>query len=214
MLSRSGPGNRLSQGKRWSGTVDGDRGNKVLDNDTVRLLKTQDMAYVRTVRNAATKEATALEQRILSLGGSIDENDWADEEDDEEEENDFDFGDDEEMTGTGGLRRLKPRKIVFAEDEEERDVRMQISLRGEDDDDSGDGKVDDEKAKSEAKRARDKQALLGKLQRRLENSRKKIKTLNRAEHEMEVQRAKMAKTATSGGYTKSGQKIKVRERKR
>jgi len=48
----------------------------------------------------------------------------------------------------------------------------------------------------------------------LRNARKKLKLLSDAEFELELQQAKMAKTATSGGLTKSGHRIKVRERKR
>ncbi|KAM0309542.1 hypothetical protein ACHAPQ_012566, partial [Fusarium lateritium] len=33
MMSRNGPGSRIQDGKRWSGTVHGDRGNKVMDVD-------------------------------------------------------------------------------------------------------------------------------------------------------------------------------------
>jgi len=55
---------------------------------------------------------------------------------------------------------------------------------------------------------------LEKLQKKLRNARKKFKALSRAEFELELQQAKMAKTATSGGITKRGKRIKVRERKR
>ena len=56
----------------------------------------------------------------------------------------------------------------------------------------------------EALRAEQRQRLLEKMQRRLQNARKKLKALARAENELELQRARMAKTATVGGVTKSG----------
>jgi U3 small nucleolar RNA-associated protein 11 len=40
MLSRAGPGNRLSNGRSWTGTIDGDRGNAAMSMEAVRLLKT------------------------------------------------------------------------------------------------------------------------------------------------------------------------------
>ncbi|KAI2463229.1 U3 small nucleolar RNA-associated protein 11 [Annulohypoxylon bovei var. microspora] len=203
MMSRSGPGHALSQGKRWTGTVDGDRGNKALDVDTVRLLKTQDVGYVRTVRSAALKEVRGLEERVVGLGGSLDAQDE-------------ELDDDEEL-GLGAPKATKSRKIVFTEGVEEREEMLQQKA-GKDTDGGGDVdmKEDDDAEKNpEALRAEARQKLLEKLQRRLQNARKKLRILNRTEHELEVQRTKLAKTATSGnGVTKSGKKFKVRERKR
>src|SRR5690606_29034206 len=107
-------------------------------------------------------------------------------------------------------RPQKPKKIVFFDAVEERqraveeqeDEDEQMEDLGED--------ADDEKAVEARRKARN----LEKLQRRLKSARKKLKALADAEHELELQQAKMAKTATSGGITKSGKRIKVRERKR
>ena len=71
-------------------------------------------------------------------------------------------------------------------------------------------KSETEKEKEE----RRKQLVLEKLARKVKAARKKLKALADAEYELELQQAKMAKTATSGGFTKSGRRIKVRERKR
>ncbi|KAI0384026.1 U3 small nucleolar RNA-associated protein 11 [Hypomontagnella monticulosa] len=203
MMSRNGPGNVLSQGKRWRGTVNGDRGNKVMDNDTVRLLKTQDVGYVRTVRNAALKEVKALEERVLGLGGSLDAPNGGDFDDDDEEE----FGE---------PKNTKPKKIVFTEGVEERDELIQQETNKEvDGGEDIDMEEDDAEEKPEALRAEQRQKFLEKLQRRLQNARKKLRILARTEQELELQRAKMSKTPTSGnGVTKSGKKFKVRERKR
>ena len=56
-------------GKNWTGTVDGDRGNQVLSQDAVRLFKTQDLGYVRTMRNKALKEVEELEKRTVGIKG-------------------------------------------------------------------------------------------------------------------------------------------------
>ncbi|KAL6413225.1 cgi-94 protein [Ilyonectria robusta] len=55
---------------------------------------------------------------------------------------------------------------------------------------------------------------LRRLRRQLELAQKKLKALSDVESALEVQRAKMAKTATSGGQTRKGKKIMVRTRKR
>ncbi|KAI0882268.1 U3 small nucleolar RNA-associated protein 11 [Annulohypoxylon maeteangense] len=199
MMSRKGPGHALSQGKRWSGTVNGDRGNKAMDMDTVRLLKTQDVGYIRTVRSAALKEVKGLEERVIGLGGSLDEEDWEG------------FDDDDEELGFGAPKATKAKKIVFTGDVEEREEILQ-----QNEDEDMDVEEDESAEKNPEKlRAEQRQKLLEKLQRRLQNARKKLKVLTRTEHELELQRTRMSKTATSmNGITKSGKKFKVRERKR
>ncbi|KAH8166786.1 hypothetical protein CIB48_g1432 [Xylaria polymorpha] len=203
MLSRSGPATALSSGsKRWDGTVAGDRGNKSLDMNVVRLLKTQDMGYIRSVRNVAMKEVRTLEERVTALGGDIDnllnnEN----EEDDDDMDMDFDFGD--ELSGKKAPAQ-KSKKIIFADGEDEREEKIQQDT--ERDTLEGD--------KPQKLNAGQKQKLLEKLRRRLLNARKKQRVLAQTEQELEMQRARMAKTATVGGVTKAGKKFKVRERKR
>ncbi|ORY57224.1 small-subunit processome [Pseudomassariella vexata] len=200
MLSRSGVGKWNSKGRRWTGTVDGDRGNRALDQDVVRLMKTQDINYVRTVRNVATKEVKGLEERVVNLGGSLDGGGLQNEEEDDEWE-------DDDMPA-----KKKPKKIVFAEAVSEREERIQTELDREIEDEDTANKEAEQNP--EALRAEQRQRLLMKLQRRLQLARKKVTTLSTAENELELQRAKMAKTATVGVVTKTGKKFKVRERKR
>jgi U3 small nucleolar RNA-associated protein 11 len=64
MMSRKGPS---TTGKNRTGTVNGDRGNEVLSQDAVRLYKTQDLGYVRTMRNKALKEVEALEKTTKGI---------------------------------------------------------------------------------------------------------------------------------------------------
>ncbi|KAF7538985.1 hypothetical protein G7054_g2562 [Neopestalotiopsis clavispora] len=211
MMSRKGPQGVLSKGRRWNGTVDGDRGNRALSVDEVRLLKTQDVGYVRTVRNTAAKEVRALEERVVGMGGSLEAKvvDTADMDMDDED----DFFDDE----MDGPARKKPKKIVFAEGVEDREERISGALDEGEDDDDDDSSVDGKesgKNMTEKQRAEQRERLLLKLQRRLATARKRLKALSTAENELEMQRAKMAKTQTVGGVTKTGKKFKVRERKR
>lgn len=173
MHSRKGPGSSLTRGKAFTGKVEGDRGNAALDMDTVRLLKTQDVAYVRTVANRFAKEAEELRQSVVLAREALGENDG--------------------------------EKIVFAEGVEERDSTLagkRAGDEGEDEDADEDPKVE----KLEAK--------LEKLETRLETAEGKLAAVRRVERELEVQQAKTAKTATSGGTTRKGKKLMVRKRKR
>ncbi|KAL2199872.1 small-subunit processome [Corynascus similis CBS 632.67] len=199
MMSRKGPGAAITRGKGFTGTVDGDRGNRAMDVDTVRLLKTQDLGYVRTMRNVAAKELRELEERFVLAGGT----EAADEEDDGSDEDDY--------MGPSSSAPQKPKKVVFFDETEEREQALERA-RDENQDEVMDDleDEDDQKAAEAAKKAQN----LEKLRRRLRAARKKLKTLQDAEYELELQKAKMAKTATSGGITKSGKRIKVRERKR
>ncbi|KAK4044467.1 small-subunit processome [Parachaetomium inaequale] len=196
MMSRKGPGASITRGKAYTGNVDGDRGNRAMDVDTVRLLKTQDLGYVRTMRNVAAKEVRELEERFVLAGGT--------EQDDDEDDDD---SDDDMRPSRSGPQ--KPKKIVFFDGAEEREQAVE---QAEDEDEAMQGMEDEDSQKAAA--AGKKAQHLEKLERRLKAARKKLKTLKDAEYELELQKAKMAKTATSGGITKSGRKIKVRERKR
>jgi U3 small nucleolar RNA-associated protein 11 len=196
MMSRKGPGARIKVGKSFTGAVEGDRGNKAMDVDTVRLLKTQDLGYIRTMRNVAAKEVRELEERWVLAGGT----EMEDDEDDDES--------DDEMS-TPASKPQNPKKIVFFDAADERE--QALEKKAEDEDEAmGDSDKDDKK-EAEARR---KEQNLEKLERRLRSAKKKLKALKDAEYELELQQAKMAKTATSGGITKSGRRIKVRERKR
>ncbi|KAG7292465.1 Small subunit (SSU) processome component [Staphylotrichum longicolle] len=195
MMSRKGPGAAITRGKAYTGNVDGDRGNKAMDVDTVRLLKTQDLGYIRTMRNVAAKELRELEERFVLAGGG-------------EQGEDVDDSDDDDM-GFSASQPQKPKKIVFFDGAEER----QQALEQAEDEDEGMEDVDDEDD-AKATAARRKAQNLEKLEGKLKAAKKKLKTLKDAEYELELQKAKMAKTATSGGITKSGRRMKVRERKR
>ncbi|KAH8734410.1 small-subunit processome [Ilyonectria robusta] len=198
MLSRKGPGSRIMDGRRWTGTVEGDRGNKAMDIDTVRLLKTQDIGYARTMKQVVAKEVARLEEQIVLTRGF----DKLDEEDQQEDDSDDEF--DFSMPS----KPKAPRKIVFMDDEDEREEVIQDQMeQDEDADEKPENKEGDD---AELERAK----ALRRLRRQLELAQKKLKALSDVESALEVQRAKMAKTATSGGQTRKGKKIMVRTRKR
>ena len=206
MISRAGPSTWASKGKRWTGTVDGDRGNKALPMDVVRLMKTQDMGYLRTMRNVAGKDVKALEERVVGMGGNLSGPPRsADDDDDDDEWEDEDDN-------------KKPKKIVFTDAVADREDKILADMEKEEAAqkklDEKDTPSDDDDEDPETLRAEQRQRRLLKLHRRLQLARKKLKTLSTAENELELQRARMAKTSTIGGTTKSGKKFKVRERKR
>lgn len=170
-----------------------------MDVDTVRLLKTQDLGYVRTMRQVVSKEVAQLEEQVVLTRGfdKLDEDE--EEEEDDGSDSEFDFA-------TAPSKPKAPRKIVFMDDEQEREEILGDRLDMDDEDDvekKEDSKDEEERAKS-----------LRRLRSQLENARKKLKVLTDAEHELEIQRAKMAKTKTSGGTTRKGKKIMIRTRKR
>lgn len=208
MLSRGKfSADKLAGGKKWDGTVAGDRGNTSLDVDTVRLLKTQDLGYLRTMRNVVAKEVKQLEQTAVITGAfaGIDANQPS------EDEDDFDSDDEAPRQSKP---QSKPKKIIFADTVEE--VQSKLPDPEEDSDvDMSDDDSDFEKfAKEKDPQTLKREENAERLQRKLRNARKKLKALTDAENELEMQRARMAKTATVGAIAKNGKKIKVRERKR
>lgn len=64
MMSRKGP---TTVGKNRTGTVSAERGNEVLSQDAVRLFKTQDLGYVRTMRNKTQKEVDLLKMQVVGI---------------------------------------------------------------------------------------------------------------------------------------------------
>ena len=204
MLSRQ-MSTKWSHGNKWSGLVNGDRGNKALSVDAVRLLKTQDVGYLRTMRSVAQKEVKQREERLaLAMALSKQNSSQGD------DELDFDFDDDDmddEDDEPNAAKR--PTKIVFMDDVDERDQAVQAQRdAGKDeaeDDEEDDGADGDELTEKEK---------IAMLQRKLQNAKKRLKALVEAEEELQAQRARMAKTPSYSGITKSGKKVKVRERKR
>lgn len=206
MMSRGFSSGKFAGGKKWTGTVAGDRGNKALDIDTVRLLKTQDLGYLRTMRNVVAKEVAELEQKVAIAAA------FAGVDADAEDEEQGGFESEEDEAPRKAKSQLKSKKIVFAETVEEMEEKLPEADEDDEDDDmdSDFEAFEAEKSPEEKRRA----ANAERLRRKLRHAKKKLKTLTDAETELEMQRSRMAKTATVGGVTKKGKTFKVRERKR
>ncbi|QSZ29470.1 hypothetical protein DSL72_003984 [Monilinia vaccinii-corymbosi] len=182
MVNKKGPS---KTGKNYTGTVNGDRGNQVLSQDAVRLFKTQDLGYVRTMRNKALKEVEELETRTVGIKGHGKKVVFVE---NEEEQQEKAGGDDSDMD------------MLFEFEDDENDYAS---------------KVEDTKEDATAKHLRKLQEKeADKLEIKLSIARQRLKALTEAEEALDLQRAKMAKSSTIGGVNKNGVKFKIRERKR
>lgn len=185
MLSRKGP---LATGKNTTGTVNGDRGNTQLGQETVKLLKTQDLGYIRTMRNKAMKEVKEAERIMRGIkwaGNAVVFVDTPEEQVDKlEKDRGFRFGALDEMGHK--LSKTKPLDINVA--------------------------IDKEAESKSHQKVHENRAL--RLSRRLEAAKTRLKVLTDAEDGLDLQRAKMAKSMTTGSITKEGRRFKIRERKR
>lgn len=198
----------------------GDRGNKALSTDVVKLLKTQDAGYLRTMLQVTRKEREELEQRLIMEGGEV--RALKDGErsrvgkhkvyvENEEEQQEFDP---EAWFGQGGeLPDVRnPREDLHAEEsgewedeEEEVQVRPKTLSKKQLEVD-----VLAKREKRVFKRSRDQ--AQSRIAFRLDAVKKRERELAAAEEELETQRARMNNTI--GGVNKHGVKFKIRERKR
>ncbi len=200
-----------------------DRGNKSLSVDVVKLLKTQDVGYLRTMLQRVRREREKLEEALQILDGEDSELRVLKEGqpgkgkhavfvDSVDEQKGFAaeswFGTDQE-----GLRRIynRPRKasdsVDAPSDEELEDVDgIQDQSRSKHDIDV---KTQDLKEQRVIRKQR-KRAQAAQLSR-LEGVKMRERDLLVALEETEEQRARMSNTI--GGINKKGVKFRVRERK-
>lgn len=215
---------------------DGGRGNTAMSQEVVRLLKTQDAGYLRTMLQRARKEREKLEQEILVLdneeGGRLQALREGQEKNGPDSDDDFDMiGIDDDKHG--------PKHTVFVEDEVEQGTfeaeewfdtdekgLAQTYNRPRRRSDAVNPEVSaatrpikklsaeaEKVAWKEARRQQKKRALMQSQRiEKLAAVRAREKSLMTAERELELQRAKMANSA--GGVNKNGVKFKPRERKR
>lgn len=173
----------------------GDRGNKVLSQDAVRLLKTQDAGYLRLAAQKVKKETDRLEGAFLLRSGGQEV--------------------DVCRSSSSGVGKKK-EKVVFVESREEQKGYFEKEDGGrqrrvED----GDEDEDDEEEEEEEDRQQQKvRRAFERRKSRLENSRAKQKQIEAAERELEMQRGRMAKHPSVGGVNRWGVKWRIRERKK
>lgn len=219
----------LSESKGQQGKH-GARESTSLSHDTVKLLKTQDAGYLRTVGERIRREMGRLEKEVRLQDGmdKILGEDGSPSLDDEDED------DDDIIFGTGGNGRgNKKRKLIFADSrEDQKKIGGQIDQVDDNgDNDEAEDEEDDSlqtqlqkqptKKQIEAQRQAHFRKLHAKrLKRRAaEGRRKKLEALRKqyteitaAERELDLQRGRMSNSI--GGVNKNGVKWKVKERKR
>lgn len=204
-----------------SGQKIADRGNKALSTDVVKLLKTQDAGYIRTMLQVVRKERKRLEEEMVL--GAEDVRALKDGEEQEKWGKHTVFvGDrDEQMgfkpdewfgTGEEHVDRVwnRPRKGT-KKDGSEDDENMEEAVV--------DKKLSKKQQEIELQKRKEERALRKKRERtqerrlaHLEAVKSRERDLMIAEDELEKQRAKM--NGSIGGVNKNGVKYKVRERKR
>ncbi|KAL7658992.1 hypothetical protein ACMYSQ_001935 [Aspergillus niger] len=206
-----------------------------LSHDAIKLLKTQDAGYLRTVGERIRRQMEKLEEEVRLqdgmkeiLDGDAGEDKKKEEDvmDDDDMDFDFDFGDDE----VDQKKNKKSRKLVFADDRKEQRVLKKKKLREEEEDEDDDEEEDDSFGKQVMKKSRkqleaERQALVEarrarKMKKRAAEARmnklkalqKQYKEITAAERELDWQRGRMDNVV--GGTNKNGVKWKIRERKK
>jgi hypothetical protein len=197
-----------------------DRGNVSLSHDVVKLLKTQDAGYIRTMLQMVRKERQELEQRLtleentgvraLKDGSKLKTGKHSVYVNDEEEQQAFDpdswFG-----RGDGMPDQLEHTQDRWADTSDEYEAEAATKTRHKT---MSKKQIDAEEKARLAKRVfrKARERAQGRTAYRLEAVKKQERELVAAEEELETQRAKMNKTI--GGVNKHGVKFKLRERKR
>lgn len=152
--------------------------------DTVRLLKTQDLAYLRTVGMRAKRELEKVREGVI-----LSEN----------------MGQKKLDGGKGGGQH-----VVFVED---RAAQKGYARSVEGEDEEG---VDEEENEAKGRERRKKEKRRAGMLARLEAAKMRAGEIEKAERELDLQRAKMNKTLTTGagGVNKKGSVWKVMSRKK
>jgi U3 small nucleolar RNA-associated protein 11 len=212
---------KMMSTKAENGRKVGDRGNKALSMGAVKLLKTQDAGYVRTMLQATRKEREKLEDEVVLGKNSVRTLKEADGAttgshmvfvDSVEEGKQFQP---EEWFGTTaeGLSRVwnRPRDSAAAQEEahdeaEERQGTSASKLSRKQ------HEIETAKLKEELTLKRKRERAQESRTSRLEALKARERDLRSVENELETQRAKMA--GTIGGVNRRGVQFKIRERKR
>ncbi|KAL4997882.1 small-subunit processome [Aspergillus recurvatus] len=222
MSSHSSTKGKHGTGMRESATAQG------LSHEAIKLLKTQDAGYLRTVGERVRRQMEKVKEDLRvqeSMGEALGDKDDSRYEEEDDDFDEFDFG----------AAGKKARKLVFADDREDQRVLKraleQREQEGEDEEEDGEERSFGERAQQQQKRKTrkeleaEKQALIEarrarKIKKRaLEVRQNKLNALQKqyvditsAERALDLQRAKMSNSV--GGVNKNGLKFKIKERKR
>ncbi|KAL4751105.1 hypothetical protein BDW72DRAFT_174409 [Aspergillus terricola var. indicus] len=221
MSSHSSTKGKHGTGMRESAAAQG------LSHEAIKLLKTQDAGYLRTVGERVRRQIEKVKEDLRiqeSMGGALgNQEDTRQEEEDDDDFDGFDFG----------AAEKKARKLVFADDREDQKILKRVFEQQEQEGESeeeeeesfGERAQQQQKRKTRKELEAEKQALVEarrarKIKKRaLEVRQNKLKALQKqyvditsAERALDLQRAKMSNSV--GGVNKNGLKFKIKERKR
>ncbi|KAJ5901752.1 Small-subunit processome Utp11 [Penicillium taxi] len=199
-----------------------------LSHDAIKLLKTQDKGYLRTVGERIRREIERLEHEAqLQDGMNQVLGVKSQNKDGESEDDEFD-GFDDDLDGfdfNQPPKKTKSQKVIFADDKSEQRALKKRRIQKEQDDSMDEDKDEEASRKTPKQLATERQALADarrsrKLRKRaiearenkLKALRKQYSEISAAEKEIDWQRAKLDNSI--GGTNKNGIKWKIRERKR
>ncbi|GAB7366800.1 hypothetical protein MBLNU230_g0752t1 [Neophaeotheca triangularis] len=184
-------------------------GGKALGTEVVKLMKTQDAGYLRTVLQKTRRERERVGKEVLGAEVGVDAERRAG------GEGKVLFDEDGEA-----VPRQLPSPVV--EDEDEDEVDLETLLRMDQEESARKDGMDVESESEEERDAglsKEKKAAAKRKQRTLQVKRRLLEALQDRERDLETalkgveeQRAKM--NGTVGGVNKSGVKFKARQRKR
>lgn len=165
-------------------------GGKVLSGEVVKLMKTQDVGYLRTVLQQTRKERERLEQDVV--GGDV--------------------------GVKTDVPSAPTRRVVFGDDDDEK-TPAQLMPNKQNLQDNADGQWSDNEPDTELDTVRKdlspeeqrKQHTQNVRRKKLQGLKEREQDLSHALQEVETQRARM--NGSIGGVNKKGVKFKVRQRK-
>ncbi|KAA6416370.1 MAG: U3 snoRNP-associated Utp11 [Lasallia pustulata] len=201
-----------------------DRGNKVLSHDAVKLLKTQDAGYLRTMAQRTRKERERLEEEyilgegdgVVVLGGNSRGSDgqhtiYVESTAEQKRFNPAEFF----ATTADGLHKKynRPRVEQRVFSDIDHGAEYQLAQPKDELPKSTIITLPEERARKEARALRKRHKREQQVRKsKLEALKVRERDLVVAEQALELQRAKMSNSI--GGVTKAGMKWKVRERKK
>ncbi|KAJ5581683.1 Small-subunit processome Utp11 [Penicillium sp. DV-2018c] len=212
---------------RGTGTARDSAAARGLSHDAIKLLKTQDKGYLRTVGERVRREIERLEHEVELQKGMDKVLGRKDGKEGEDSDEDDGFDDDSDDFDFGAPPRMKPSKTVFAEDRQDQLAMKRQRIQQEESASDAEEEVDSSSktGKTPKQLQAERQALVDarrarKLRKRavearnnkLTALRKQFAEIQTAEKELDWQRAKMENSV--GGTNKDGIKWKIRERKR
>ncbi|KAI1837134.1 hypothetical protein DTO006G1_5968 [Penicillium roqueforti] len=209
---------------RGKGTARDSAAAQGLSHEAIKLLKTQDKGYLRTVGERVRREIERLERDVKLQDGM---NQVLGKKDGKKDESDDDGFDDDSDFDFGAPVQSKPTRVVFADDRQDQLAMKKQKIQKEEPalDSEEEEQTSSKTRKTPKQLEAARQALADarrarKLRKRaIEARHNKLTALHKqyaeirtAEQELDWQRAKMENSV--GGTNKDGIKWKIRERKR